>query len=142
MSKARAKVCLFTKKKKKNPIFGPELALARKDYKLVISAAKQKIWEVFTTQTDSTSKISKLVRSLNNPNSECLGLLKNPTTGEFLDDPLAPTNVLLDKFFPNYDKMSLPEFHQTSSDTCLWNWDIDGSVFTPEKVKVALQSFT
>ena len=120
VSKARAKVRLLTKKKKKDPIFGPDLALARKDYKLVILAAKQKSWEVFTTQTDSTSKISKLIRSLNSSRSECLGLLKDPTTGEFLDDPLASTNVLLEKFFQKHDKMSFPEFLQTGGDTCLW----------------------
>ena len=109
---------------------------------MVILAAKQKSWEVFTTQTDSTSKISKLIRSLNSSNSECLGILKDPTTGEFLDDPLASTNVLLEKFFPKHDKMSLPEFLQTGSDTCLWCWDIDESVFTNEKVGTALQSFS
>ena len=38
--------------------------------------------------------------------------------------------------------MSLSEFLQTGGDACLWRWDIDESVFTNEKVKTALQSFS
>ena len=62
-----------------------------------IKLAKKEHFEETTTQTDSTSKIAKLVRSLNNQESNFLGLLKDPITGKFCDDPKASAKVLLEK---------------------------------------------
>ena len=81
-----------------------------------------------------------MVRSLNKANSNFLGLLKDPVTGEFLDNPQASARVLLNKFFPDHE-ISEPEADNQMVIN-QWDCDLDRSTFTPEKGKHALQSFS
>ena len=54
---------------------------------------------MFVTQLDSASEISKLVRNLNGSNAKQLGLLKDPKTGKFFDNPGDSARDLLQKLF-------------------------------------------
>ena len=104
-----------------------DLVIARKEYKKMILDSKSQHWQEFTTDADSPSKISKLVRSLNKTESNFLGLLKDPTTGEFIDNPQASAKVLLNKFFPNH---GIPDPEKDSQlANCLWDCDIDRGIF-------------
>ena len=69
-----------------------------------------------------------------------MGLLKDPITGEFLNNPQASAKVLLNKFFPDHVISDPEEDNQMVVNQ--WDCDLDRSTFTPDKVKKALQSFS
>ena len=66
LSKACAKVRLLIKRQKK-PSLHSDLVIARKEYKHIILEAKKQHWQEFSSNADSASKISNLIRSLNIP---------------------------------------------------------------------------
>ena len=69
----------------------------------MILESKSQHWQEFSTDADSASKISKLIRSLNKSESNFLGLFMDPTIGDFIDNPVASARVLLNKFFLNHN---------------------------------------